>query len=138
MTHYDRDYPADKLPAEAKKEGITLRPFFCRVRPIPYGVIAVDTEPSGAYVYINDVPVGVTPYGGPGFEEKVIPGRIELRFEYGGYTTYFHRFYLPDRGSFERTFTLKENRSLTPGQPWTNSLGTVSYTHLTLPTTPYV
>ena len=65
----------------------------------------------------------MTPYGGPGFEEKVIPGRIELRFEYGGYTTYFHRFYLPDRGSFERTFTLKENRSLTPGQPWTNSLG---------------
>jgi len=122
VTHYDRDYPAAKLPAEAKKEGRTLRPFYCRVRPIPYGVIAVDTEPSGAYVYINDVPVGVTPYGGPGFEEKIIPGRIELRFEYGGYTTYYHRFYLPDRGSFERTFTLKENRSLTPGQPWTNSL----------------
>ncbi len=123
IADYDRRFPENKIPAQAKKDGRIWRPFYCIVRPIPYGTIAVDTEPSGAYVYINDFPVGVTPFGGEGFEEKVIPGKVELRFEYGGYTTKFHRFTLPDGGSFKRTFILKENRSLTPGEQWSNSLG---------------
>ncbi len=123
IADYDRRFPENKLPAAARVGERVLRPFYCIVRPIPYGTIAVDTVPSGAYVYINDVPVGVTPFGGPGFEEKVIPGEVELRFEYGGYTTFTHRFQLPDGGDFQEIFTLKENYSLTPGERWTNSLG---------------
>ena len=122
IADYDRRFPENKLPEQARRGEKVLRPFYCVVRPIPYGTIAVDTVPSGAYVYINDEPVGVTPFGGPGFEEKVIPGRVDLRFEYGGYTTFTHRFYLRDSGSFKKVFTLKENLSLTPGEPWTNSL----------------
>ena len=122
IADYDRRFPENKLPPKARKGERVLRPFYCVVRPIPYGTIAVDTVPSGAYVYINGEPVGVTPYGGPGFEEKVIPGRVDLRFEYGGYTTFTHRFYLPDGGAFQKVFTLKENLSLTPGESWSNSL----------------
>ena len=123
IADYDRRFPENKLPAQAKRDGRVLRPFYCIVRAIPYGTITVDTEPSGAYVYINDVPVGVTPYGGARYNEKVIPGKVELRFEYGGYTTYIHRFNLRDGGHLEKTFVLKKNQSLTPGQQWFNSLG---------------
>lgn len=119
VADYDRRFPENKLPGEAKKDGKILRPFYCIVRPIPYGSIVIDTNPSGAYIYIDDVPVGVTPYS----DERVVPGKVEFRFEYGGYKALGSRQILADRGHFERTFVLKENQSLTPGQNWTNSLG---------------
>lgn len=127
IADYDRRFPENKLPGDAKKNGKILRPFYCIVRPIPYGSIVIDTDPSGAYIYINDIPVGVTPYPDtqnfPGRVESVVPGKLVFRFEYGGYKTLVHRHTLPDGGHFEKTFVLDKNKSLTPGQHWTNSLG---------------
>jgi serine/threonine protein kinase len=117
IAEYDRTFPENKLPGEARKNGKILRPFYCLVRPIPYGSIMVDTDPTGAYIYINDIPVGVTPY-----DERAIPGKIRLRFEYGGRKTLEKTIVLADSGSFQQTFTLDKNKSLTPGQKWTNSL----------------
>lgn len=122
VADYDRRFLENKLPGDAKKNGKVLRPFYCLVRPIPYGTISVDTIPTGAYVYIDGVSIGVTPYR----EDNVPPGKYKYRFVLGGKESKEVTFDLPDSGSINETFVLEDDNSLVPGKRWTNnSLGMV-------------
>jgi serine/threonine protein kinase/formylglycine-generating enzyme required for sulfatase activity len=118
IPHYDLSFDATRLPGEAKKEGRLLRPFYCWVRPIPYGSLSIDSIPSGASLYLNGVYVDTTPYDGP----NIAPGDIEITLAMGGKKTLVDNVYLPDRGEINRVFTLQPDKSLIPGEPWTNSI----------------
>ena len=121
IADYDLRFMENKLPDGAKKDGKILRPFFCLVRPIPYGTINVDTIPTGAQVYLDGVSIGVTPYR----EDNVPPGYYELKFGLGGWKSRKEEFNLPDGGSISGTFSLEDDNSLEPGKRWVNSLGMV-------------
>ncbi|MDA7612103.1 PEGA domain-containing protein, partial [bacterium] len=118
IPHYDFSFDATRLPVEAKKGGKLLRPFYCWVRPIPYGSLSIDSVPSGASLYLNGVYVDTTPYEGP----NIAPGDIEITLAMGGKKTFVDNVYLPDRGEINRVFTLQPDKSLVPGELWTNSI----------------
>ena len=118
IPHYDLSFDATRLPVEAKKGGKLLRPFYCWVRPIPYGSLSIDSVPSGASLYLNGVYVDTTPYEGP----NIAPGDIEITLAMGGKKTFVDNVYLPDRGGINRVFTLQPDKSLVPGELWTNSI----------------
>ena len=118
IPHYDLSFDATMLPAKAKKGGKLLRPFYCWVRPIPYGSLMIDSIPSGASLYLNGVSVGSTPFDGP----NIAPGDIKITLALGGMKTFVDNVYLPDRGEFTKVYTLKADKSLVPGEPWTNSI----------------
>ena len=118
IPHYDLSFDATRLPAEAKKGGKLLRPFYCWVRPIPYGSLTIDSNPSGASLYLNKVLVGVTPFNGP----NIAPGDIEITLAMGGKKTRVDNVYLPDRGEFSKVYDLVPDESFEPGKAWTNSI----------------
>ena len=118
IPHYDLSFDATRLPVEAKKGGKLLRPFYCWVRPIPYGSLSIDSVPSGASLYLNGVYVDTTPYEGP----NIAPGDIEITLAMGGKKTLVDNVYLPDRGGINKVFTLQPDKSLIPGELWSNSI----------------
>jgi hypothetical protein len=118
IADYDLRFLENKLPDTTKKNGKILRPFFCQVRPIPYGMISVDTVPTGAYVYIDGVSIGVTPYR----EDNVPPGKYEFKFVLGGRESKEVTFNLPDTGNINEIFSLPDDNSHEPGKRWVNSL----------------
>lgn len=118
---FDHSFPINKLPAKAKEQNPPWRPFRNLVRPIPYGSMKIDSTPSGAYIYVNGEAVGETPY----FAEQVIPGKVSITLEYGGYQRFEYAENLKDGGRIEKVFALKVNQSLVPGVTWENSLGQV-------------
>lgn len=117
IAQYDRNFPENKLPDQAKKDGKVLRPFHCVVRFIPYGVVKIESTPSGAVVYLSDGRVKITPA-----VIEARPGWIEWTVELEGHTTETGNGYLTDGGFIEKHYLLKDNQSLRMGLPWTNSL----------------
>lgn len=115
---YDRNFEEVKLPDAAKKGGKVLRPFYCLVRPIPYGSLKIDSRPSGAQIYLNGIPMGLTPLE----EDNIAPGDIKITLELGGRETRTDTIYLSDRGSYEQVYELESDNSMVPGEPWTNSI----------------
>jgi serine/threonine protein kinase len=118
VPRYDLSFDATKLPAQAKKGGKLLRPFYCWVRPIPYGSLSIDSVPGGADLYLNGVEMGKTPFNG----SNIAPGDIEIELEMGGKKTLIDNVYLPDRGEINKVYNLQDDKSLIPGEPWTNSI----------------
>ena len=118
VPEYDLRFEERKLPEAAKQSGQILRPFYVLVRPIPYGRLRVDSTPPGAYIYLNGIPMGVTPF----YEDNIAPGDIEITLELGGMKTRTDNVFLPDGEEVNRKYLLEPNKSLVPGQSWTNSL----------------
>lgn len=118
VAEYDLKFEERKLPGAAKKNGKILRPFFCLVRPIAYGSLRVETTPPGAYIYLNGVPMGVTPFE----DDTIALGDIEIILELGGMKTRTDNVFLSDGEPEVRKYVLEPNKSLVPGQSWTNSL----------------
>jgi serine/threonine protein kinase len=115
---YDLKFDERKLPAAARKNGKAWRPFFCLVRPIPYGSLRIDSTPSGAALYLNRILVGETPY----VNETTPVGDIEIRLELGGKKTKTDNIYLSKGEDMRKSYQLEENESFVPGESWTNSL----------------
>lgn len=118
VADYDLKFEARKLPATAKKNGKILRPFFCLVRPIVYGSLKIDSTPPGAYVYLNGVPVGVTPFD----DDMVALGDTEISLELGGMKTLIDNVFLSGPEPVERNYVLEPNKSFVEGLSWSNSL----------------
>jgi serine/threonine protein kinase/formylglycine-generating enzyme required for sulfatase activity len=118
VASYDFKFDQAKLPAEAKKGGKILRPFYCLVRPIPYGSLSIVSKPSGAEIYLNGIPMGYTPLE----EDNIAPGDIKVTLVLGGRKTLNDTIYLPDRGQKTRDYDLEPDESLVPGKSWTNSI----------------
>lgn len=70
------------VPNEIWEAG--LRPLRVRIDPILKGSLAVNTEPAGAWVYLNGEYMGTTPLSGV----EVYPGEVKLRVELDGYQDY--------------------------------------------------
>lgn len=88
-----------------------LRPFRVRIQEIRRGRLVFNTEPPGAFVYLNGEYQGTTPLEGL----EVLPGEIRLRVELDGYEDY------------ETTVSVEEAElvslpevilSATKGMPW--------------------
>lgn len=70
------------VPSEIWEAG--LQPLRVRIDPVRKGVLALSTEPMGAWVYLNGEYFGTTPLEGVG----IFPGEVELRIEKDGYEEY--------------------------------------------------
>ena len=117
IARIDRGFPEEKIPAPAKTENSLLFPFRCIVRFIPYGLVKIESTPTGALVYLSDGRVEETPV-----EIEARPGWLEWTVELEGHTTEIGSGYLTDGGIIEKHYLMEDNQSLRMGLPWTNSL----------------
>ena len=65
-----------------------LRPLRVRVSPIRKGRLDFETEPAGAFVYLDGSYLGTTPL----LDVELFPGEAELRTELDGYEDYEVKF----------------------------------------------
>jgi serine/threonine protein kinase/formylglycine-generating enzyme required for sulfatase activity len=107
------------VPEKAWEGG--LRPFHVRVAPVPPGRVVFNTEPPGAFIYINDDYQGTTPLEGL----EVKPGETQLRAELEGYENFVTTFQVEEA---EEVVLPTAELEATDGMPWQvedwqNSLG---------------
>ena len=74
----------DYLDASEEASETELRPFRVRIEPIRKGRLVFNTEPSGAWVYLDGDLQGTTPLEGL----EVFPGKSELKVVLDGYEDY--------------------------------------------------
>ncbi len=118
VADYDRTFPLNRLPKKARANGKVLYPFTCLVRPIPFGIITVESYPEGAVLYLKDIPVGETPWSG-----RYRPGSIDYTLELAGYRPVKSSISLTAGGHASVSKQLEPNKSVVPGKLWSNSLG---------------
>ncbi|MDP0491091.1 MAG: SUMF1/EgtB/PvdO family nonheme iron enzyme [Verrucomicrobiota bacterium JB023] len=116
---------SEKSQVEGVDDGIWekgLRPFRVRVETIQDGYLYADTNPPGAFVFVNDIFVGITPLPDPC---ALLPGRAQVRFEREGYLTAEREVEIAE-GAETRlpTVSLQETTGMPWQDPeWKNSLG---------------
>ncbi|MBK1882978.1 SUMF1/EgtB/PvdO family nonheme iron enzyme [Luteolibacter pohnpeiensis] len=107
------------LPENAVKEKLT--PFKIVVQPIRYGTLKLVSEPPGAEVYVNKIPVGTAT--SPVFVPRVKPGPVEVWFILEGYTPDVKNIELKRNETLEVTGKLKPNQGVVFGRDWENGIG---------------
>ncbi len=96
------------------------RPFQLEVRPIPYVIFEINTEPAGAEVFIDTRYIGTTPWSG-----KIQPGIVTYTVALEGYKTVTGHAPLSDlQDPPPKLIKLRPDKSVRFGQgSWKNSLG---------------
>ncbi|MGJ8725566.1 MAG: SUMF1/EgtB/PvdO family nonheme iron enzyme [Roseibacillus sp.] len=104
------DYPdVEKMIGESG-----LRPFRVEIEPIRKGRLVFETEPSGAWVYLNGELQGTTPLEGL----EVFPGKSELKVVLDGYEEHVVALSI---GEGETVSLPLVELSPTKGMPWQNA-----------------
>ena len=116
VSDYSHSFPVELLSKQARKAG--LYPFQCEIRVIPYAILEVFSDPSGADVFIDGRYEGITPWKG-----SVPPGQVEVILELDGYESRTVNPVLEDKGEEKVVEKLKKDASVEWDQPWSNSLG---------------
>lgn len=112
----NRSFPDNLLPPDLL--GKNLWPFNLEVLAIPYGTLIVNSEPTGARVYVDGEEVGVTPWEG-----EVAPGLVSYIVEKEGFKRNQGSFSFGDKERKEMVVKLEKNEGVIFGLAWANSLG---------------
>lgn len=108
-----------RLPEEQRAAG--MRPFRPVVEPIRYATLVIKTEPAGAEVYIDGVPVGST--AGKLEIGRLRPEVVQVQILLEGYLTKTFQIELGPNQRVERSELLEPNQSVVMTRPWENGLG---------------
>jgi formylglycine-generating enzyme required for sulfatase activity len=121
----DLGFSSPGLSERAKKEN--LRPFRCRVQPIPFARIVLTTEPAGAEVFLKTADsasnnhIGTT--NGPLTTDPLRPADYELLVLLEGYKPLSRKVTLGPNETQELHLKLQLNNSVVMEKPWENGLG---------------
>ena len=104
----------DYLDSSEETSEAELRPFRVRIEPIRKGRLVFNTEPSGAWVYLDGALQGTTPLEGL----EVFPGNSELKVVLDGYAEYVASLAIAEGETVSLPLV---ELSPTQGMPWQNS-----------------
>lgn len=113
----DKELDTSATDLESKKS--KRYPFKTKVDDIPFARLAIDSIPSGASVFIDDVLIGYTPV----YSYRIKPGPVKFTLTYEGYRKISKPLNLRANSSEKLSLQMERNNSVVFGENWENSLG---------------